>query len=115
MSYVARQKLIDVFLRIAFVFEPLTSKAISYYLSRKLKEMKKAGIISAFNSKTKRLGKFHYLIVINLDLNSHQTINLIQKIFTSKIPTNNTISRLKKTIFSILRIVYLRYLNQSRK
>jgi hypothetical protein len=46
-------------LRLAFVFEPLAPRAISYYLTRTLKEWKKQGLISEYEAKTRRLGKFH--------------------------------------------------------
>jgi len=58
--------------RAAFVFEPLAPRAISYYLTRRLKELKKRGLISEFETKIRRLGKFHYKIEVDLDLTSKQ-------------------------------------------
>ena len=76
--------------------------------------MKKFGLISDFSSKTKRLGRFHYLIVVDLDLTPNQTLDLIQKIFPSKLPNNFQLSQLKKTVFPIIKVLYMRILNQSR-
>ena len=75
--------------------------------------MKKSGLISDFNSKTKRLGRFHYLIAIDLDLTSNQTLDLLRNIFPSKLSNNYQLSRIKKIIFPILRIFYFRILNNS--
>ena len=60
-------------IRFVFFFEPLTSRAISYYLKRKLKELKKQGLISDFKTKIRRLGKFHYRIEIDFCLTEKQT------------------------------------------
>jgi hypothetical protein len=83
-----KQKFLSVLLKGAFVFEPLAPKAISYYISQRLKEIKKTGLISEFHTKTKRLHRFHYLIVIDLDLNSIQTDYLIKKILPKLVNMN---------------------------
>jgi hypothetical protein len=59
-------------LRSAFFFEPLAPRAISYFLRRKLKELKEQGLISEFKTKIRRLGKFHYRIQIDFDLTEKQ-------------------------------------------
>ncbi len=85
MSYSIRKKLFQIIPKIAFVFEPLAPRAISYFLSREVTKLKKSGLIYAFQTKTKRLGKFHYLIEIDLDLTSPQMQYFMKKIFPSKI------------------------------
>jgi len=80
VSYVVRQKFFKTISKIAFAFEPLAPRAISYFLSRELNKLKKQGIFQRVQTKTKRLGKFHYLIEIDLDLTSTQTEYLIKKI-----------------------------------
>jgi hypothetical protein len=49
------------------------------------------------------MGRFHYLIVVDLDLTPTQTLDLMQKIFPSKLPNNVQLSQLKKTVFPIIR------------
>ena len=58
--------------RAAFIFEPLAPSFISYFLGQKLKEWREEGRISDFSTKTKRLGKFHYKITLDLDVTSAQ-------------------------------------------
>jgi hypothetical protein len=64
-------------IRVAFFFEPLAPRAISYYLTRRLKELKKQGLISDFETKTRRLGKFHYKIAVDLDLTEKQANDVL--------------------------------------
>ena len=45
MSERISQRFFSLMLRIAFVFEPLAPRAISYFLTRKLKELKEQGLI----------------------------------------------------------------------
>ena len=80
VSYVVSQKFFKTISKIAFAFEPLAPRAISYFLSRELNKLKKQGIFHRVQTKTKRLGKFHYLIEIDLDLTLTQTEYLIKKI-----------------------------------
>ena len=62
---------IRVLLRVTFVFEPLAPTAITIALNRQLHRYKEAGIIGNYKTKTKRLGKFHYRVVIDLRFNWH--------------------------------------------
>jgi hypothetical protein len=63
--------------RAAFIFEPLAPRFISYYLGQRLKDWQEQGRISEFATKTKRLGKFHYKIVVDLDVTSEQARQLL--------------------------------------
>ena len=72
MSERISQRLFSLMLRAAFFFEPLAPRAISYFLTRRLRELKKRGVISEFKTKTRRLGKFHYKIEVDLDLTAKQ-------------------------------------------
>jgi hypothetical protein len=69
----------------AFIFEPLAPRAISYYLTRTLKEWKKQGLISEYKAKTRRLGKFHYKIEINFDLTSKQTLHVLDDLLPNQL------------------------------
>jgi hypothetical protein len=69
----------------AFIFEPLAPRAISYYLTRTLKEWKKQGLISEYKAKTRRLGKFHYKIEINFDLTSNQALHILDDLLPNQL------------------------------
>jgi hypothetical protein len=69
----------------AFIFEPLAPRAISYYLTRTLKEWKKQGLISEYKAKTRRLGKFHYKIEINFDLTSNQALHVLDDLLLNQL------------------------------
>ena len=71
-------------MRVAFVFEPLAPRLISYYLGRTLKQWKQQNLILDYKTRTKRLGKFHYKTQINVDLNSNQTAYILDD-WTEKI------------------------------
>jgi hypothetical protein len=72
VSSSVREKLMTLLLRVAFAFEPLAPTAISFYLGRRLNELKDKGLISDYKSRTQRLGKFHYKIKIDFDLSEQQ-------------------------------------------
>jgi len=68
-----------LFVRVAFVFEPLTPRLVSYYVGQTLKKWKQQNFILSYKTRTKRLGKFHYKTRINVDLNSEQTAYILDK------------------------------------
>ncbi len=74
-------RIMNFFFRIALAFEPLAPTAISYFVSRTLRDWEQQGIITDFKAHTKRLGKFHYKVEIEADLNGKQT----RYIFTHEI------------------------------
>jgi hypothetical protein len=47
--------------------------------------MEKARLISEFETRTRRLGKFHYKIEINLDLTSKQTLHVLDDLFPNQL------------------------------
>jgi hypothetical protein len=72
---------IRVLLRVVFVFEPLAPTAITLLMNQQLHRLEKAGVIGKYKTKTKRLGKFHYRVEIDLDLTGLQTIHLLGNLF----------------------------------
>jgi hypothetical protein len=70
-------RLFNVFLRFAFYLEPFAPPAISYYISRRLDVLRQQGLISGYKANTKRLGKFHYKIEVDLDVNAQQAFYVI--------------------------------------
>jgi hypothetical protein len=67
------------------VFEPLAPRAISYYMRRRLGEWKRQGLISGYGTRTRRLGKFHYKIEVDLDLTSKQTLHVLRDLFPNEL------------------------------
>ena len=76
---------IRVLLRVVFVFEPLAPTAITVLMNQQLHKFKEAGAIGNYKTKTKRLGKFHYRIEIDLDLTGMQAIHLLANLFPKQL------------------------------
>lgn len=76
---------VRVLLRVAFVFEPLAPTAISVLLHQQLHRYRDGGIISDYKTNTKRLGKYHYRIEIDLDLTDMQTFHLLGNLFPKQL------------------------------
>jgi hypothetical protein len=72
-------------MRVAFVFEPLAPTAITALMNQQLRRFKIAGVISNYKTHTKRLGKYHYRIEINLDLTGKQAIHLLGNLFPKQL------------------------------
>jgi len=79
------ERVLNRFIRFAFVFEPLTPPVISYYLRRRLGTWKSQGLISDYSAKTTRLGIFHYRIQLELELNGKQANYIFQNLFPKEI------------------------------
>ena len=78
---------VRVLMRVAFVFEPLAPTAITVLVNQRLHRFKEAGAIGEYKAHTKRLGKFHYRIVIDLDLTGMQAVHLLSNIFPNQLST----------------------------
>jgi hypothetical protein len=85
MSQRISQIFFKIVVRTAFLFEPLAPQAISYFLSRRLKELKKTGLISQFKTKIRRLGRFHYKIEVNFDLTRSQAHHALARWLPDKL------------------------------
>jgi len=75
---------IRVLLRVVLVFEPLAPTAITVLMNRQLRRFKERGAIGNYKTRTKRLGKYHYRIEINLDLTGMQAVHLLSNLFPSQ-------------------------------
>ena len=76
---------IRVLLRVLFVFEPLAPTAITVLMNQQLHRFKEAGAIGNYKTKSKRLGKYHYRVEINLDVTGMQTIHLLNNLFPNQL------------------------------
>jgi len=79
------ESVVRVLLRVVFVFEPLAPTAITVLMNQQLHKYKEAGAIGNYKTKTKRLGKFHYRIEINLDVTGMQAIHLLANLFPKRL------------------------------
>ncbi len=74
-----------VLLKVAFVFEPLAPTAITVLLNQQLHRYHEGGIIGDYKAHTKRLGKYHYCIELDLDLTGKQAMHLLGNIFPEQL------------------------------
>jgi hypothetical protein len=76
---------VRVLMRVAFVFEPLAPTAITVLMNQQLRRFKEAGAIGKYKTHTKRLGKYHYRIVMDLDLTGMQAVHLLGNLFPKQL------------------------------
>jgi hypothetical protein len=69
---VLSSNLLRLFARFALFFEPISPRFVSFWLRRRLKKWKSRGLIDAYRVNTRRVGKFHYRIILDLELNRRQ-------------------------------------------
>ncbi len=79
------QRLFNVFLRFAFYLEPIAPPAISFYISRRLEEFHRRGLISGYRANTKRLGKFHYKVELDLDVTAQQAFYVVDDLLPKQL------------------------------
>jgi hypothetical protein len=85
LSGVMNEKLMSFMVRLAFIFEPVAPSIISIYLKGRLNEMRREGLIDDYKTRTKRLGKFHYKIEIDFNLNSKQVFGFLGELFVEQL------------------------------
>jgi len=66
---------------VAFAFEPLAPTAITVIMNQQLHRYKEGGIVSDYKTHTKRLGRYHYRVEIDLDLTGMQAVHLLGNLF----------------------------------
>jgi hypothetical protein len=76
---------IRVLLRVIFVFEPLAPTAITVLMNQQLGRFRESGAIGEYKTHTKRLGKFHYRIEIDLDVTGMQAVHLLSNLFPNQL------------------------------
>ena len=67
--------LMPVFIKFFPVFEPLTPTFLSFFIKRKLGEWKNQGLITDYEARSRRLGKYHYKVAVDLELTKEQAKN----------------------------------------
>ncbi len=57
---------VSVFVKLAFRFEIFFPQVFKLFLDRKLNEYKRKGVITDYEVKAKRMGKYHYFLEMDL-------------------------------------------------
>jgi len=73
-------RFVTILIKLAFVFEPLTPRFVSFFLSRRLLGWKKKRLIYDYETRTERIGKFHYRIDMSLDLTPRQARGILRNL-----------------------------------
>jgi len=76
---------LKVLLKAVFIFEPLAPTAITILTNRQMAKFKNRNIIGKYKTHTKRLGRFHYRIQIELDLTGPQAVHLLTNLFPNQL------------------------------
>jgi hypothetical protein len=80
-----RERFTGLIVRAALFFEPLAPTAISFYMGRRLNELKEKGMISDYKTRTQRLGRFHYKIEVDLDVDSKQVLHILDDLLPNQL------------------------------
>ena len=62
------------------LFEPLLPRHITANVRKRLKSLKQRGVILDYQTKTRRLGKLHYKIGVDVDLTQEQTAVILKEL-----------------------------------
>ena len=61
------------------LLEPLVPRYITRNVRKRLKNLKERGVILDYKAKTRRLGKLHYKIAVDVDLTQQQAAAIIKE------------------------------------
>jgi hypothetical protein len=78
-------RVMRVLLKVAFAFEPLAPAAITVLMNQQLRRFREAGAIGDYKTRTRRLGKYHYRILLDLDLTGMQAVHLLGNLFPKQL------------------------------
>jgi hypothetical protein len=74
-----------VLLRVALPFEPLAPAAMTALINQRLHRYKEDRVIGDYKTHTKRLGKYHYRIEVDLDVIGIQAKHLLANLFPKQL------------------------------
>ena len=74
-----------VLLKVALAFEPLAPTAITVLMNQQLGRYKEVRVIGNYKTRTKRLGKYHYRIELDMDLTGMQATHLLANLFPKQL------------------------------
>ena len=74
------ERLIPLLMEAFPILEPLMPRYISRNVRKRLKSLKERGVILDYKAKTRRLGKLHCKIVVDVDLAQRQTSLILMEL-----------------------------------
>ncbi len=85
MSMKIMGRFLPLLVELFSVVEPLTPFYVSYFIRRYLRDWKNRGWILDYGANTRRLGKFHYKIEVDLYLIPKQTSGILDRYFLERL------------------------------
>lgn len=74
------ERFIPLFAKAFPLLEPLLPRYITRNVKRRLKNLKERGVILDYKAKTRRLGKLHYKIAVDVDLTQEQAAAIMKEL-----------------------------------
>jgi hypothetical protein len=69
----------SVLARFIMFFEPISPRFISFAVRNRLAMLKKNGLINDYRTETRRIGKLHYRIEVNLEFTEQQASRVLDR------------------------------------
>jgi hypothetical protein len=79
MSSQVAQRLAQLLAQFFPLLEPLTPRYISFLIKRRLRRLKNNGLLLGYRTRTKRIGRLHYRLDVELDLTVEQASRLLRQ------------------------------------
>lgn len=74
------ERFVPLFVRAFPLLEPLLPRYITGNVRRRLKNLKNRDVILDYKAKTRRLGKLHYKIAVDIDLTQEQAAAIMKEL-----------------------------------
>jgi DNA-binding Lrp family transcriptional regulator len=74
------ERFVPLFAKAFPLLEPLLPRYITRNVRRRLKDLKERGVILDYKAKTRRLGKLHYKIAVDVDLTQEQAAAIMKEL-----------------------------------
>jgi hypothetical protein len=74
--------LYSLFARFVLFLEPISPRFVSFLIRRRLNVWKREGVIDGFKVQTRRVGRFHYKVVVDLDFTPFQARHVMTDALT---------------------------------
>lgn len=84
MSSKVAERFLEVFINLFSLVEPFVSQFISLYLVRQLDRWRGQGVISDYRRRVRRLGRFHYEVSVDLELDQKQLNMILRRVAGKK-------------------------------
>jgi len=75
-----REQFVPLLMKAFPILDPFVPRLISANVRKRLKSLKEQGVILDYKTKTRRLGKLHYKIAVDLDLTQEQMALILKEL-----------------------------------